>query len=106
MELWSSRKTAWNLVSSAKALSTKDEARLKLITQAFPEIQVAVNLTIGFARLIRERDKAGFESWIIAATESSVPKPIRNFTENLLRDRDAVEAAMEKRWSNGGVTVE
>jgi transposase len=51
--------------------------------------------------LIRERDKAGFESWIIAATESRVPKPIRNFAENLLRDRDEVEAAMDQPWSNG-----
>lgn len=96
VELWSSRKTAWNLVSSTKAVSTKDEARLKLITQAFPEIQVAAHLIVGFARLIRERDKAGFESWIIAATESRVPKPIRNFAENLLRDRNAVEAAMDQ----------
>jgi transposase len=51
--------------------------------------------------LIRERNKAEFGSWIVAAAESCVPKPISNFAASLLRDRDAVEAALKQPWSNG-----
>lgn len=101
LEVWSSRKTAWFLASSSKSLSSKDEIRLNLISQACPDVRIAADLTISFGRLIRERNKAGFGSWIIAAAEACVPKPIRNFAASLLRDRDAVEAALEQPWSNG-----
>lgn len=37
---WSSRKTAWFFVSSAKSLSSKDEVRLNLISQACPKSEL------------------------------------------------------------------
>jgi hypothetical protein len=36
-----------------------------LISQACPDVRIAADLTISLVRLIRERNKAGFGSWII-----------------------------------------
>ena len=51
--------------------------------------------------MVRERNRPNFDSWVCAATEPHVPKPIRSFAANLLKDQAAVEAALEQPWSNG-----
>jgi transposase len=71
-----------------------------LISQACPDVRIAADLTISFVRLIRERNKAGFGSWSTAAAEACVSKRIRNFAASLLRDRNAIEAALEQPWIN------
>jgi transposase len=101
IELWSTRKTAWLLSSSSDDLSHQDAARVDAIAHACPDIKIAADLTNGFAKMVRERDKSSFEAWICAATEPHVPKPIRSFAANLMKDQAAVEAALEQPWSNG-----
>jgi len=101
IELWSTRKTAWLLSSSSDNLSHQDAARVDAIAHACPDIKIAADLTNGFTKMVRERDKSSFEAWIRAATEPHLPKPIHSFAANLKKDQAAVKAALEQPWSNG-----
>lgn len=101
VELWSTRKTTWLLSSHHDELTVQDRARISAIAQACPEVKLAADLTNEFAQMIRNRTKACFQSWISAATQSHIPRAIRNFAKNLLRDHAAVEAALVQPWSNG-----
>jgi len=101
VELWSTRKTAWLLSSSSGELSKQDAVRVQAISEACPDIKIAADLTSRFAKMVRERNRSDFESWICEAIEPNVPKPIRSFAANLMKDQAAVEAALEHPWSNG-----
>ncbi len=101
VELWSTRKTAWLLSSQTTELNAQDKERISAIAHACPEIKLAADLTNQFATMIRNRSKACFQSWITAATHPQVPRAIRNFANNLLRDQAAVEAALDQPWNNG-----
>lgn len=101
VELWSTRKTAWLISMPLDELSDQDAARVDAIARACPEVKIAADLVSQFATMLRERTKHSFHSWICAATAPHIPKAIRGFAKNLLRDRAAVEAALELPWSNG-----
>jgi transposase len=53
-----------------------------------------------FLRLVRERDQAALGPWLAAAEASALPEVVE-FAKGLVRDRKALEAALQYRWSNG-----
>lgn len=73
-------------------LSDRDAARVGAIAQACPEVKIAADLICQLAKMLRERTKHSFHSWICAATAPHISKAIRGFAKNLLRDQAAVEA--------------
>jgi transposase len=52
-----------------------------------------------FARIIRNRDSASWSNWLQSAQTTA----LANFASHLMRDQDAVLAALETPWSNGPV---
>jgi transposase len=101
VELWSSRRTAWLMSTPTDELSSLDATRVNAILQACPEVKIAADLISQFTKILRERTKHGFHSWICAATTPHIPKAIRNFALSLVKDQAAVEASLELPWSNG-----
>lgn len=101
VELWSSRKTAWLMSVPMNELSDQDAARVDAIAQACPDVKIAADLVSQFATMLRERTKHSLHAWVCAATAPHIPKAIRGFAKNLLRDQAAVEASLELPWSNG-----
>jgi transposase len=63
-------------------------------------VQIATQLTLSFATLIRDRQAEGLTAWLDQA-EGSGLAPFRTFVEGLRRDERAVRAALSLEWNNG-----
>lgn len=97
---WSPRQARWFLVKPEAALRPDQRTYLEQFVQRCPEVRDAQRLTVEFLRLVREQDHAAFAPWLVAAEASGLPEVVE-FAKGLLRDRAAVEAALQYRWSNG-----
>jgi len=64
------------------------------------EVKVAYELTQQFCRMVREHHPEWLKEWLLKAFASSLPE-FRNFAKSIVRDRNAVEAALTLPWSNG-----
>ena len=96
----SARRTSWFLLREEAELSAEESATLAKIHQAAPELARIQLFAQQFGRLVRERDAAGFRAWREQALNSGLPD-LCSFVAGLDRDKDAVEAALSLRWSNG-----
>jgi Transposase len=67
--------------------------------RASPEIAALAHLGREFFRLVRSRDLAAWPQWLERARHTA----LRSFASSLLRDQQAVEAALTLPWSNGPV---
>jgi transposase len=65
-----------------------------------PALAEAVALARNFACLIRQRQPAPLEPWLIRAAQSSLT-PFRRFAKGLREDAAAVQAAVTLPWSQG-----
>lgn len=70
--------------------------------QAAKEIEQAHLLAQSFGQLVRERKHQDFDQWVESAKASDI-RELKNFAVGLLRDKDAVLAALKLPWSNGQV---
>jgi transposase len=66
------------------------------------EVAETVGLVEVFAALVRKEGGATLKDWQEKA-RIGVSVELRKFAEGLERDRAAVQAALEERWSNGPV---
>jgi transposase len=83
----------------------RDEATTQCIAkmrEAHAELDEAISLTEGFAKLIRARDPVALDTWLVQAAASTL-KPFRSFAASLRHDYDAVHAGVELPWSTGPV---
>lgn len=96
---WSPRQARWFLVTPEETLRPDQRTYLEQFVQRCPEVRLAQHLTWEFLRLVRERDHAAFAPWLVAAGACGLPEVVE-FAKGLLRDRAAVEAALQYRWSN------
>ena len=65
--------------------------------RSFEPAQAFVN---AFFRLVRQRDVAALDPWLVAAEQSAIPELV-SFVQGIRRDYDAVEAALRFEWSQG-----
>ena len=72
------------------------------LLQTDPEIQQAYTLAVGFADLVRARERDKLAPWLDGASGSALPE-FAAFARSLERDRAAVEAALTYAWSSGQV---
>ncbi len=63
-------------------------------------MRVAQGLIVEFVRLVRELDRPALAPWLAAVDASGLPEVVE-FAKGIVRDRAAVEAALQYRWSNG-----
>jgi transposase len=70
---------------------------LAIIDKAVPDLRVARDLLNRFHGLIRGRDEAGLDGWIVDAEAGLMA----SFTAGIVQDIAAVRAALTEPWSNG-----
>jgi hypothetical protein len=84
-------------------LDPADDARLRAIRARCPQIDAAVKLVAGFARMIKDLsgDRDTLTEWL-AAVDHDLPA-LRPFTRGLRRDLDAVIAGLTLPYNSGAV---
>lgn len=69
---------------------------------AGPELGAVRSLAQDFVRIVRTRDKAGLDTWLVGA-EGSETAEVWEFAAGIRRDYAAVSAALAYAWSSGQV---
>jgi len=82
-------------------LTEPDRARpyLEQLYRDSPLIAATASAAREFARIIRSRDSASWSNWLQSAQTTA----LANFASRLMRDQNAVLAALQTPWSNGPV---
>ena len=80
--------------------SDEQRAYLKLLSADEPAIAAAVGLAEDFLVMLRRREGTRLEAWLDAAEASGIEE-LKRFAGKLRADRDAVQAGLTLRHSNG-----
>jgi len=91
----SPRHTAWLMLTEPASAS----AYLEELYRQSPQIAAAANAAREFVRIIRNRDVTAWHNWTLTVKTTS----LANFAAHLVRDQDAVLAALRLPWNNGPV---
>jgi len=70
--------------------------------QSFPDLANSYLLAQEFGKIIREHLPDQFTKWLEKALSSELAD-FRNFAASLIKDKDAVTAALNTSWSSGQV---
>lgn len=87
--------TAWQMLKGTPSA----QAYLEELYRCSPEIAKLAHLGKEFFRIVRSRDLSAWPQWLEAARHSAP----RGFVSGLMRDHNAVQAALSLPWSNGPV---
>jgi transposase len=96
----SPRQARWLLLKPEAELKPEQRLYLEHLGRSCPEVLDAQQLVLVFLQLVRKREPASLELWIASAKASSLPELVE-FAKGIVRDQDAVMAALEHEWSNG-----
>lgn len=96
----SPRQMSWLFVLAPECLEPDDRAQLMQFCQLAPHGTEVYALAQEFGRLVRARDAHALDAWLIAAEATALPELV-SFARGIRRDREAVEAMLTSRWSNG-----
>ena len=96
----SPRQAMWVLVRSDDEFKEWEQAARVRLEVASPVITVATGLARRFLDLIRQRDVAALDAWLVDATASGIGE-LKRLAASLRQDYAAVRAALELPWSNG-----
>ena len=99
---WTRRQVAWLLVLPPDDLSEKDAVYLEALCQASDDIAAAYDFAQRFVTMVQQGQADALDPWLVDAQASSVSR-LKSFAGGLLKDYDAVRAALELEWSNGQV---
>jgi transposase len=80
--------------------TAEQRAYLKCLCAEDPTIATATDLADEFLAMLRRREGERLPAWL-AATEASGIDELTRFAGKLRADRDAVQAGLTLRWSNG-----
>ncbi len=98
----SPRQAAMLLARPPEKLKLDEQQLLAQLTAACPEVSTLHALTQGFANVFRSKQSEALQNWLAEAKASGLPE-INRFCDGLLRDAEAVTAAVVLPWSNGQV---
>ena len=96
----SARRTTWLLLRDVEKLEAEERAFVEHLVEISPEIAEAQILAREFNRIIKQRDREAFPSWMERMSQSRI-REMKNLASGLERDRAAVAAALEYEWSSG-----
>ena len=80
--------------------SPQDVAYRAALLEQSSLIQQAQTLVSTFFRLVRQREGAALDPWLMAAEQRDIPELV-GFVQGIRRDAAAVEAALRFEWSQG-----
>uniref|UniRef100_UPI001BD58310 helix-turn-helix domain-containing protein n=1 Tax=Granulicella sp. dw_53 TaxID=2719792 RepID=UPI001BD58310 len=86
----SSRQTAWQILKETPSA----QPYLEELYRCSPEIARLAHLGREFFRIVRNRDLIAWPEWLEAARRTS----LRGFVAGLMRDQEAVQAALSLQW--------
>jgi transposase len=93
------RRATWMLLQPEK-LNDTQRSMVEKLCQLFPQIEMARELALGFAQIVRDRLPNQFNGWLRAAMQSKL-KEFVSFARGLDEDYVAVINALRYEWSNG-----
>jgi len=96
----SAQQTAWLLLQNEEKLEPEQKDYLARLCQCSPTIEELKQLGQRFSRILRENRENDFDTRLNDALQNSFPE-MRTFANGLMRDREAVEAALVYQWGNG-----
>lgn len=91
----SPRHVAWLMLTEPDAA----HSYLKQVYLDSPLLAATARTAREFARIVRSRDFEAWPRWLQSAQTTA----LANFAQHLMRDQDAVLAALQTPWSNGPV---
>lgn len=80
----------------------QDHHQLAQLTTQGPELAAAVALAQDCAALVRRRQPAALDPWLMRAATSRLP-PFRRFARGLRKDYPAVQATVTLAWRQGPI---
>jgi transposase len=98
----SARQVSWLLIRPFDALEAEEQQLLERLRLGCCDIQVAYTLGQAFITMVKRRDHAAYEQWIVDVRQSGVGE-LQSFAVGLERDGAAVRAALRLPYSNGQV---
>ena len=98
----SPRQAAMLLARRPEKLKPDEQLLLAKLNECCPEIPILYDLTQGFAKVFREKQRDILQTWLDQARGTGLPE-IGRFCDGLRRDEKAVNAAVVLPWSNGQV---
>ncbi len=90
------------LMRRLENLTPQQEQVLKQLRQIHPEVEELMQLVEGFLQMLRTPQGQQLENWM-QQVQQSTTREMQNFVEKLRQDRDAVQADLTLKWSNGVV---
>lgn len=96
----SPRHVRWLLLKAEPELKPEQRPYLEHFGRHCPEVIAAQQRILAFLQLLRKREPGSLEPWLSTAQTSDLPELVE-FARGLVRDKDAVMAALQYKESNG-----
>jgi transposase len=96
----SPRQMSWLFVLAPERLEDDERTELAEFRQRAPQGDEVYRLAQAFGRMVRARDDAALEPWLVAAEATGFPELV-TFVRGIRRDRAAIDLMLTTRWSNG-----
>ncbi len=90
------------LMRRAENLTPEEEQALHQLRHIHPEIEELMPLVESFLQMLRTLQGQQLEDWMQRVQQSTI-REMHNFVAKLRQDRDAVQAGLTLKWSNGVV---
>lgn len=98
----SPRQVVWWLLKPSADLEVDEQKFVQHLLEISPEIRLAKSLAGDFQEMVRHRRVNSFDAWCDSVKKSGL-KELQTFAAGLIKDGDAVRAALRLHWSNGQV---
>ena len=102
VKVWSPRKVSLLLSKPFEELDEEKQNYLRAFYKRCPQANQASQLARKFKEMTDKLKKKKLSPWIKCVKESGIPA-LKNFAIGLVKDYDAVKAAVSLSWSNGQV---
>ena len=96
------RTATWAIMRREEKRDDEDQDLIRQLRDQDAELAEAIDLSEGFADLVRHRQPEGLEGWLARASTSGL-KAFQRFAGGLRDDCAAVKAGLTLPWSNGPV---
>lgn len=96
------RTATWVIMRRAEKRDAEDQELIRQLHDQDAELAEAIDLSEGFADLVRHRQPEGLDGWLKRAATSGLTA-LRRFAGGLRDDYAAVKAGLTLPWSNGPV---
>jgi len=97
---FSVRQATWFMLREPADLDVEEQAYLGELLRVCPPAATACRLARAFFALVRAREAAALDGWLVEAVRSDLPE-MSGFALGIKRDRTAVDAGLTLEWSQG-----